>query len=99
MDVVLVPIFAILQMALGLLIWALIIYVALGWLIMFNVVNVQNAFVAMVNRLLGGVLEPILAKIRSYMPTLGGLDLSPLVLIFGVYFIQMVLGRLAIKLM
>lgn len=98
MDVILVPIFAILQMALGLLIWALIIYVVLGWLIAFNVVNIQNGFVNTVNRLLAGVLEPMLSKIRSYVPSMGGLDLSPLVLIFGIYFVQMVIGRLALKL-
>lgn len=98
MDIILVPLFAILQMALGFLVWAVIIHVVLSWLVTFNIINNQNQFVNMVGRFLQALLEPMLQKIRRYMPSLSGIDLSPLVLILAIYFLQMVIGRLALKL-
>lgn len=98
MDIILVPLFAIIQMALGLLVWAVIIHVVLSWLVAFNIINTQNQFVNMVSRFLQALLEPMLQKIRRYMPSLSGIDLSPLVLILAIYFLQMVIGRLALKL-
>lgn len=99
MDIILVPLFAIIQMVLGLAVWALIIYVLLGWLVTFNIINTQNQFIAMIIRFLQGLLEPILDRIRQKLPNFGGLDLSPLILILAIYFLQMVIGRIAIHLM
>jgi len=77
----------------------LIIQAVMSWLIAFNVINTHNRFVYMVGDFLYRVTEPLLRPIRRILPDLGGIDLSPMVLIFGIIFLQNVLGRLAIKLM
>ena len=60
----------------------------LSWLMVFNVVNTRNQFVAMVADFLYRVTEPALRPIRRRMPTLGGIDLSPAVLIIGLMFFE-----------
>jgi YggT family protein len=61
--------------------WALIIYAVLSWLIAFNVVNLRNQFVATISDVLSRMLEPLLRPIRRILPDLGGVDLSPLLLL------------------
>jgi len=99
MDVIVGPLIMVIQMALNLYIWMLIIQAVMSWLIAFNVINTHNRFVYMVGDFLYRVTEPLLRPIRRILPDLGGIDLSPMVLIFGIIFLQNVLGRLAIKLM
>ncbi|MEO1090854.1 MAG: YggT family protein [Pseudomonadota bacterium] len=65
----------------GIYIWALIIAVVLTWLVQFNVVNTRNRVVYTVGDVLARITEPALQPIRSVLPGLGGIDLSPLVLI------------------
>ncbi len=57
-------------------------------LIAFNVVNTRNQFVAAVAEFLYRITEPVLAPIRSFMPNLGGLDISPIILILIIILIQ-----------
>ena len=71
----------------------LYIYVIIGsaifsWLIAFNVVNTQNRFVYTVYDVLNRLTEPALAPIRRFMPNLGGLDLSPIILLLILMFLQ-----------
>ena len=68
-------------------IWIVIISAILSWLIAFNVVNTQNRFVYTVGDALYRLTEPALRPIRRYMPDLGGIDISPVILIFGLIFI------------
>lgn len=72
-------------------IWLLIAAAVLSWLIAFNVVNVRNQFVGMIGDFLYRITEPVLRPIRNIMPNLGGLDLSPVILILIIYFIQNVI--------
>jgi len=72
----------------NLYIWALIIWVVLSWLINFNVVNTHNRFVYLVTDFLDRITEPALRPIRRVLPSLGGIDLSPLVLILLLYFLR-----------
>lgn len=67
-------------------IWILIASAILSWLIAFGVVNTYNRFVAMVGDALYRLTEPALRPIRSFLPNLGGIDLSPLVLILLLVF-------------
>ena len=67
-------------------IWILIASVVLSWLIAFNVVNTRNQFVAMIADALWRLTEPVLAPIRRFLPNLGGLDVSPVVLILLLIF-------------
>jgi YggT family protein len=69
-------------------IWVVIATVIMSWLLAFNVVNMQNNLVRQIAYVLAQLTEPLLEPIRRYMPQLGGLDLSPLVLLLGLYFLQ-----------
>jgi YggT family protein len=69
-------------------IWVLIIWVILSWLIAFNVVNTRNRAVYLIGDFLNRVTEPALRPIRRVIPNLGGVDLSPLVLILLLYFVR-----------
>lgn len=77
---------------LQLYVWVLIAAAVLSWLVAFNVVNPYNSFVRSVGEFLYRVTEPVLAPIRNMLPSMGGLDLSPMVLILLIFFIQQVIG-------
>ena len=76
---------------LDLYVWLLIASAILSWLIAFNVVNTRNQFVAAIAEFLFRITEPVLAPIRQMLPSLGGLDLSPIVLILIIMFLQRVI--------
>jgi YggT family protein len=76
---------------LDLYVWLLIASAILSWLIAFNVVNTRNQFVSSVAEFLYRITEPVLAPIRSVMPNLGGLDISPIILILIIMLIQRVI--------
>jgi len=76
---------------LDLYIWLLIAAAILSWLIAFNVVNTRNRFVDGVAEFLHRITEPLLAPIRNFMPNLGGLDISPIILILIIMFIERVI--------
>ncbi len=94
MDIVLVPLLQIIYFAIELYIWVLIITAILSWLVAFNVVNTRNRFVYTVMDIGYRVTEPALRPIRRWLPNTGGMDFSPLVLIFGLWFVQLVIQRL-----
>jgi YggT family protein len=94
MDVVIGPLFWLLTTVIEIYIWILIAGAILSWLIAFNVVNTRNRFVYMVGDFLHRVTEPVLRPIRRMLPNLGGIDLSPLVLILLLLFLEQVLTRL-----
>jgi YggT family protein len=75
-------------------IYVLIAAAVLSWLIAFNVVNTRNQFVAMLADALWKLTEPVLAPIRRILPNLGGLDLSPVVLILLLIFLRNLLIEL-----
>jgi YggT family protein len=62
----------------------------MSWLIAFNVVNPYNQFVRSVWQGLNALTEPLLRPIRRFMPDLGGIDVSPVVLILACWFVQLV---------
>ena len=72
-------------------VWIIILQVVLSWLIAFNVINTQNRFVYLVGDFLYRVTEPALRPIRRFLPNLGGIDLSPIVLLLLLYFAQRLL--------
>jgi len=69
-------------------VWVVIASAIFSWLYAFNVVNPRNQFVAMIGSTLYKLTEPALRPIRRILPDLGGLDLSPIVLLLGLWFIQ-----------
>ena len=97
MDVITGPVISILLIALNLYMWVVLIGVILSWLVAFNVVNTSNRFVYMVGDFCYRATEPILGRIRSFLPNLGGLNISPVVLILAIIFLKEFLVRLAYK--
>ena len=69
-------------------IYILIAAAVMSWLIAFNVVNSQNPTVRMIWNFLYNVTEPALRPIRSILPNLGGIDISPIILIIGLMFLD-----------
>ncbi|HKO06109.1 MAG TPA: YggT family protein [Alphaproteobacteria bacterium] len=98
MDVVLGPLLTILQIALHLYIWVVIAAAIMSWLIAFGVVNTYNRVVYVINDFLYRLTEPALKPFRRFLPNLGGIDISPVVLILVLYFAEMVLGNIRDKL-
>ena len=86
------PIVFVLIQVINLYMYLLIASAILSWLIAFNVVNTRNQFVAAVAEFLYRITEPALAPIRRFMPSLGGLDISPIILILIIMFIQRVIA-------
>lgn len=73
---------------LGLLIWAIIISAILSWLVAFDIINLRNRIAYNVVRTLDAVTRPILAPVQKIIPPLGGMDLSPIVVIIVLGAIQ-----------
>lgn len=94
MQVILIPLCQVLMVALEMYTWALIISAALSWLVAFNVINTHNRAVYTVMDVLYRVTEPVLRPIRRMLPNMGGVDISPIILILILVFLQNVLGRL-----
>ncbi len=88
-----IPLLLFIDYLLNLYTWVVIISVVFSWLIAFNVINPYNQFVRSVWQALNAVTEPLLRPIRRYMPDLGGIDLSPIVLLLGIFFIRSVVIR------
>ena len=84
-------IFLLIDVVLNLYTWALIISVILTWLVQFNVINTSNQFVYMVGDFLYRITEPALRHIRRVVPAVGGLDLSPLILLLGIFLLRSLL--------
>ena len=79
-------------------IWILIIQAILSWLIVFGVVNRFNRGVASISDVLSRLTDPLLYPIRRLMPIIGGVDLSPLILILLLYFIRYLLHEYSLSL-
>lgn len=60
----------------------------MSWLVAFNVLNTRNQVVYMIWETLGRLTEPLLRPIRRIMPNLGGIDISPIIAILGLQFIN-----------
>jgi YggT family protein len=84
--------FLVIDLALELYIWLLIASAVLSWLIAFNVVNTRNNAVAMIGDFLYRITEPALRPIRNLMPNMGGIDISPVILILLIIFISYVIA-------
>ena len=69
-------------------VWVLIINAVISWLIAFNVLNTQNRFVYSVLEFTYKLTDPPLNYIRRFLPNLGSIDISPVVLILLIYFVR-----------
>jgi YggT family protein len=71
--------------------WVVIASAIMSWLVAFGVINVRNQFIRVVVDLLYRLTEPVLRPIRRILPNLGGVDISPIILLLGLYFFQSLL--------
>ena len=94
MDAILVPMLNLILKIIELYMYVVIISVVLSWLVSFKVVNTSNRFVYMVGDFTYRATEPALRPIRNVLPNLGGIDISPIVLILLLYFLMEVLARM-----
>ncbi len=94
MGVVLGPFLQVLLIVIDLYIWIIIIGVVLSWLVAFNVVNTYNRFVYIVGDVVHRLTEPLQGRIRRVLPNLGGIDISPLILILALIFLKGVIRNL-----
>lgn len=78
--------FGLIDLILSLYVWVLIASAIFSWLIAFNVVNTRNRVVYVIGDFLYRLTEPVLRPIRRVLPSLGGIDLSPIVVILGIWF-------------
>ncbi|WP_322096441.1 YggT family protein [Pelagibius marinus] len=92
--IILDPLIRIISLALTIYVYMVIASAILSWLVHFGVINTRNQFVSMAGEFLWRLTEPALRPIRRFMPSLGGIDISPIILILIIYFIQMVLERI-----
>lgn len=77
----------------GLLIFILIVNAILSWLVAFDVINVRNQTVYKIVRALDAITDPLLRPIRRFLPNLGGIDISPIILILLLQGLQILIRR------
>lgn len=71
------------------ILWFIIIASAIfSWLFAFNVINSSNQFVSNIGEMLYRLTEPLYRPIRKILPNMGGMDLSPIVVLLGIFFLQ-----------
>ena len=78
-------------------IWILIAAAVLSWLVAFNVVNARNPIVTNIGEFLYRVTEPALRPIRNMLPNLGGIDISPVILIILLLFLRQLIFWLYLR--
>ncbi|KXF79360.1 hypothetical protein ATN84_06525 [Paramesorhizobium deserti] len=84
-------VFVTLNMALNLYWWIIIAAAVFSWLYAFNVINSSNRFVASIGDFLYRVTEPVFRPIRNLLPNLGGIDISPIIVLLAITFLQIFL--------
>ncbi|CTQ56735.1 YGGT family protein [Roseibium album] len=83
--------FNVILIALELYTYVIIASAIFSWLFAFNIVNSSNQFINSIGRVLYNLTEPALRPIRRFMPDLGGIDISPVVLLLGIIFIRQII--------
>ena len=68
--------------------WIIIAGAILSWLFAFNIVNLGNPVIRQIAVVIDAFTEPLLAPIRRFLPNLGGIDISPVILILGLLFVK-----------
>jgi YggT family protein len=68
--------------------WIIIAAVVMSWLVAFNVINLHNNIVRAVVRFLDALTEPVFRLVRRFIPPLGGIDISPLIVLLAIMFIE-----------
>ncbi len=82
---------SILIFALTIFFWIIIAQVVLSWLIAFGVINLKNENAKNAVNLLNKITDPVYKPLRKFIPAIGGIDVTPIVIIFGIKILQMLI--------
>lgn len=83
----------VIMLALNLYVYVIIASAIFSWLYAFNIVNSSNQIISTIGQMLYNLTEPALRPLRRILPNLGGIDLSPIALLLGIFFLQNVIIR------
>ncbi len=81
------------NLAVDIVFWIVIIHIIMSWLINFEVINLRQPFVWQVWRGLNAITGPVYRPIRRVLPDMGGLDFSPIIVLFGLFALQIVVNN------
>lgn len=84
------PIFGLLSLAITIYIWIILIQVLISWLIVFDVINVNNSKAQSLINLLKRATDPVFKPLQKVIPPIGGIDITPIVVILGLSLLQRV---------
>lgn len=87
---------ALINFILDLYIFCIIAQVILSWLVAFNVLNLSHPYARKVVDVLARIVEPVMAPVRRYVPSIGGIDISPILVIFAISLLQSIVKSLLI---
>ena len=87
-------IISILMLLLNIYLWLIIFTVIVSWLVAFDVLNTRNRWVYKMCDILNRLTNPVVQRVRRYVPPLGGIDITPMIIIFGIYLLQNLLVML-----
>ncbi|MCB9979470.1 MAG: YggT family protein [Rhodospirillales bacterium] len=73
--------------------YVIVIEVVVSWLLVFEVINLRNPQAQNLIRLLRRLTDPVMGPIRKYVPAIGGIDISPIIVIFGIFMLQNLVAR------
>lgn len=73
--------------------WIIIIQAILSWLVVFKVIDIRNSVVGTIWDALGRITEPVYRPIRNMLPPMSGLDITPLIVLLIIFFIQQIIIR------
>jgi YggT family protein len=91
------PIFFLLVELLEIYKWIVIAAVIVSWLIVFNVINTYNGFVRSLLHMLSALTEPVFRRIRKFLPPMGGLDLSPIIVFVIIITLQYTISWASVR--
>ncbi len=86
------------MVAIQLYVWLVIISAIMSWLVAFKVINTSNRAVYVIGDFLYRITEPALRPISRVLPNLGGIDVSPIILILGLFFVNRILANILVSL-
>lgn len=94
----LIPVIRVIIALLDIYWWIIIIMAVASWLTAFGVINTYNRNVALILDFLYRITDPVLRPVRNLLPSLGGIDVSPVIVLLIIWFLEMELGQLAVSL-
>ena len=88
------PVLKLILLILDYYVWCIIIVAVMSWLTYAGVINTHNRFVSIVGNFLYRITEPVLGRVRRWVPSLGGMDISPVIVILLIWLIQMYIEKI-----